>query len=545
MDLEEHSERRVLPIWNESGDAVSLPELTPVVEKKKVDYKYTTADVIAEFRESPNEGVAIDLLNTSFLERNEEGLELAVSYLRDKSQLPVETARILRICTGVEVDSIDKEYPITKLRRRIRQESKNPLPWVDLAREFTKRGDQREATRAMVVALDLAKGHRWITRVAARFFVHFNQPDRAQSILLKNPSSTVDPWLVATEIAVAQIAEVDPRLWNSGKKILARGYRHLHISELASSMATLEFSSGAIKKSKPLFQESLLDPNKTTLAQAKWVERNSNMKLVGRQLEGRTEAFEAQFWEAHNNQEMELALVFSRKWLDEEPYSSKAAISASVTAALLDDYDELEVTTQLGLMANPNDLTLRLNHIYSWLAKSEPNSPALYLDNMKFEYEKRLLVISDAEDWCAAHASANLGMFYYRTNRLELGWSFYTKSEERFLAEGSSSSAMMALLNHAREAIIASSPRALELLIRVEGLLQKPGSHNTASSVFYARKLARLAKDPAEWRTLLRDNSIPKNVEGEKVNLRTPAPRFELDGRNATIWLPKGFKADK
>lgn len=545
MNLDEKSDRRVLPIWNKSVEATNLPELLSIKKPPKANARQlTTAYLISELGDSDNLGVAIELFNTALIEGNKEGVELAARTLETQETLPFEVSRLLGKWRGKAIEQDLSENPIRVIKNKLKNTPKNPLLWFDLARLHTIAGRPDQATRAILTGLQLAKNHRWATRVAARYFVHIGEIDRAHRIVLNNPMASSDPWLAATELSVAQIAKVNPRLWSAAKKLIEKNFIPLHTAELTSSIATFELKAGAAKKAKSLFLRSLYDPNKSTLAQAKWAERNSSFKLIGKEINQRKDAYEAQFWTEYRKMNMQRALSYSCRWLDEEPYSSKAAICVTATAAVLDDYKTIELASKHGCRANPDDLTLRLNQIYVKLALLNTADAPTIEEQRKIEEELRSLTTKD--DSISAHAEANLGLLFYRTGNLELGKEHYKKAEDKFSKNGHAAPAFMALLNHAREAIIAQAPICLLLLKRIQEMLGRSGPHITPGAQYYALKLSRLSKSPDNWLKALTQNVDDVHLDENEEPPLTLAPlRFDFDTSRPTIWLPPGFNPNK
>lgn len=544
MNLDEKADRRVLPIWNQSGDAVSLPELLSLKPlKRPTELQLTADDLISELGNSNNVGIAIDLFNTAMIEGNIEGLNLAALVLDKENNLPIEINRLLRKWQGHPIDVTPTDNPIREIKKKLKDTPKNALLWIDLARLYTISGMTEQATKAMVTGLQLSKNHRWATRMGARYFVHIGEIDRAHKIILNNPSSSVDPWLAATELSIAQIEQAAPRMWSAAKRLLNKEFTPRNIAELTSSIATLELQSGAVKKAKSLFQQSLIEPNKTTLAQAKWAERNSSFKLIGKEISHRKDAYEAQFWTEYRHMNMKRALQYSCSWLEEEPYSSKAAICVAVTAAALDDYTTLENASKIGLRANRNDTTFRLNQIYAQLALLNSEKEQT-IDTHKIEEELKSYISKD--EHYGAHSDANLGLLFYRKGDLIRGHQHYQMAEEKFNRINQTASAFMALLNHAREAIIVDSPACIPLLHKIGEMLKKSGAHNNPSSNYYAGKINRVFKSRENWFKVLThnidDESAPETEEKSPARI---SPRFEFDAIKPTIWLPPKFNPKK
>lgn len=535
------SDRDVLPIWVSSNEAAKLPELNPINTKKDFGvFVEATPAILAEFEHEKSVGVAIELLNSAIVEGRSEVATRAAEYLLAVEGLPVPVQHLVGSTLGIQelTSSEVNVNTIARLRTRIRSGGRDPLAWVDLSREYAILGEKERSQKAMLTALQLADNHRWVTRVASRAFIHFKEPDKAYSIISKNPNLKIDPWLIATEMAVARKAERSTKLWNIGKRFLESNIKPFHVTELASSVATNELLSGADKKARPFFKQSLLDPNQNSLAQAKWAERTSSLKnLVQVSLDSSVVAHEAKYWEAYSNKDMLSALRHAKAWFAEEPFSSNPPIAISYLAAMLDDYEEISAATRKGLKANPDNTTLKLNYIFGWLATSDLNNQ----DKQKVDSNIRMLsAILHGEDKAeAAHAMANIGMFFYRIGRPEDGKARYDAAEEYF-EKNYPGARLMLLVNHLREALIAEAPWTTEILKRAKELVVKKQVSTTPGAEFYLEKIGYLSNEPGSWKEKF--GKSQSALANEKVNRLAiqdvVAKRLKVEN---TFWLPPQF----
>ncbi len=137
------------------------------------------------------------------------------------------------------------------LRQLLRVEPLDAIIWADLSRTYAILGLNDQAERCMTVALQLAKDNRFILRSAGRLWIHLGDTEKAHDIIIKANSTRYDPWLLAAEVAIADLAGKKPRYVKSGRRLLSDGHVSVaHMSELASALATLEISHGNIKHSR-------------------------------------------------------------------------------------------------------------------------------------------------------------------------------------------------------------------------------------------------------------------------------------------------------
>ena len=112
--------------------------------------------------------------------------------------------------------------------------------WVDLARLYTILGQTPSADRTIRVALELAPEDRFVLRSAARYVVHFDDPQAAQRLLNGARATRVDPWLIAAEISVAQVAKRRSVTASIGQRGLDHSqWAPRSTSELAGALGTL------------------------------------------------------------------------------------------------------------------------------------------------------------------------------------------------------------------------------------------------------------------------------------------------------------------
>lgn len=541
------TDRDVLPAWMTSNSVVGMPELNSTRKNKThINIERSAPDILKEFHTTQTIGIATELLNVAIIENDQKNAYIAADFLKNKQLLSPSLIKLLNKPWGIQTPEqpTPNEHPITRLKRELRFSNNNPLAWADLSREYAIFGEQERSIKAMLAALHYANDHRWITRIGARVFVHFNEPDRAHYTLLKNTNIKSDPWLIATEMAVSRKANKQSKLLQIGKKFLESNIPPIHVSELASSFATLELLSGAEKKAKSLFKQSLLDPNQNSLAQAKWAERNSRLKkLVKVPLDSHVIAYEAQYWEAYSKQDILLAIGFAKAWYNQEPYSSGPAIAISYLAALLDDYELILQITTKGLVANPHNSTLKLNQIFAWIANTDLNQ----ISNEKTELiDKTLRTLNsliEHDDWSLkAHALANTGMLYYRTGNLEAGHQRYSLAEEIYEKHAPHLKPEL-ITNHLREALISDASWAHEIMIRASEITKKQDNSVSSGAIFYLKKIEKLSIQPGSWLFKFKHEGSTQLIANEISNGNSTAKQLVHIDLESKFWLPEKFSS--
>lgn len=141
-----------------------------------------------------------------------------------------------------------------------------------------------------------------------------------------------------------------------------------HVTELASALGTLELKAGNDKRARRLFRLALDDLTENSLAPAEWAsQRISGIALEPQDLR-EPSAFEARARSDVESGARDEAVEESWRWHADQPFDSDAAITGSYAAAVgLDDYVECVRLARAGLLANPDDSTLRNNLAFGLL----------------------------------------------------------------------------------------------------------------------------------------------------------------------------------
>lgn len=502
----EEFDRKVLPIWDDSALSGSLAENSSIKLTKTNDSSESLTDkLIIELKSSDEVGVAVELLNVASLERRDEALTLAAKRVLKEDDLPEPIMKIAREALGEigEQLRVSEFSKIRNLRAHLSQRPKNVLAWVDLAREHVVAGNSAQAERAMTIALGLAPSHRWVTRVASRLFIHLDLIDKSHHLLLKHPGVRTDPWIASAELAVSQLSGRTSKNVGSAKKLLESGLSPKHTAELASALGTLELSSGANKKARNYFRDSLIDPNRNALAQAKWVEQAHDLKAgVNVTTEQMEMAYEAKAWENYISGNINKALLYSMEWYKSEPYSSKPPMLATYLAALFERYDDVIDIASQGLKTNADNGTLKLNRAYAEIAKIGVVKDYEVDESKILGWVALFKETMKKEKFNVAHAAANMGMLCYRLGYSESGKSWYNHAEAVCKNEGHDTYVMCAIY-HAREAIISKAPWAGEVYEFAKGLLGKTSGPGLPSGIFYMKKIESLRLTPDAWTSVL------------------------------------------
>lgn len=499
-------DRRVIPRWRVSTEVAVSGELTPLRERAPtVSFDRELARLKREILLNPTPGVAADALGVALLS-GDNALEVQAKDILNKHQdiIPAGLRKLIgsqdEVIEGATLSRWDcstkrNQVAIQRIRRLLLQYQHNPLLYLDMARNQAVLGLREKAEKSIRVALSLAPQHRHVLRAASRFYISEDAPEIALRLLVNSPMTRHDPWLMAAEVATAQVVGRGSKFFKQGKLLLDHPtFKPVHLSELAAAIGTVELEDGRRKDAKRRFEIAMLDPTENALAQVKWAEDKSNSRFAfGNPTHHLLGAHEAAFIKAYyQNHDIVEAARHVDKWFDDEPFSAVAAMMHSYMGSILDDYQSVIDVCDLGLRSNPNHPCLMNNKIFAQISSGQvfEGDEETVLAKLA-SITKYLSAEASKEDADVAHIGANIGLLLYRSGYPEKGRQAYdhavkwaTRKNERF-------SAANALMFHAREAILAKTEWAGDLMREAEST-----SLNSSGQAFYMTKLRALAANP-------------------------------------------------
>ena len=431
-------DRKVIPRWRTFDKTLRLGELSSGASPRA--HQQVTSDFLSpkimDWLEHQTVGHAADLVGAALtLGREGEAVEAAKFLLQDDLNVSPWARELAERALGTPEDTeiapnleaLEKATlyeRVRTLRHLLRTEPRDPMTWVELSRAYAVLGLREQAARCMTVALQLAMNNRFVLRSAGRLWIYLEDPEKAHDLIVRADRTIHDPWLLAAEIAIGSAAGKKPRFIKAARRMLAeRRFPPIHISELASAVATLELDSGNVKKSKQLFGRSLEHPTENSIAQAAWASRqNSSIRFEDQHLR-LNNAFEAQSWIYYQKSQWEQAVEQCKLWQFDQPFSSMAGIHGSyVSAIALEDYSTSERFADLGLMANPSDFTLLNNLAFA----------RINLGNMEGAKEALLTVDRlQLSDQNRAVLQATQGLLEFRTGNVVRGRELYSDARSK------------------------------------------------------------------------------------------------------------------
>lgn len=312
---------------------------------------------------------------------------------------------------------------IREKRAQLNRFPRNSLAHIDMARGYAILGQTQQATNSLRRALRLSPNHRIALRLASRFLVHAGEAERAHDLLRYHSRTKVDPWLLASEIAIAAVAERNSLLMKHALAMLKDGsLPPEHLTELQSAVATQFLADGRTKVARQTFANSLEQPTENTVAQAHWARRHLASLAVSEKHLSIHRGFEARSWRAMEKCDWQAARGEVTHWQLDEPFSGRpAALGSYLGITLLGDYEFALQCAEIGLMAEPEDSTL-LNNKAVALAYSGKTADAV-------ETFKSISSIGGPAHPQYVH-TATAGLLNFRTGFIDEGREHYRRARD-------------------------------------------------------------------------------------------------------------------
>lgn len=466
-------DRRVLPNWRSFNDTTAIGELGHYNIRRINDNAFSIDEYVNDWDKYRDVLFAGELLSAAVSNSQigrDEVTDAADFIIKNKDKASIAQIELANSIiesvdqhSGVQqsLDVLDvllkrsDIYPkITLLKNRINSYPFNPILYVEIARYYILLGLEKKAEKAMKIAVQLAPHNRYVTRCAARLLLHIGDKEGAHEIVAKNGLLKEDPWLLASEISINMLRGRYSRYIKISKSILQSGnYDPFTLSELASTMGTLEFEGGSNKKSRCYFEQSLRQPNDNSLAQAEWAVSQKVNLHIGSQALLVKNNYEAQSMYLFFQEDFPKALEQAKLWLCDTPFSKRAVLHGSELAYIhLKKFDVAQQILNIGVQAHPRDAGLLNNLAYSYA-----------LDGKLDEAEQQLKIIEKLnkadikpeEDVCW---TATKGLLAYKRKDIERGRQLYRDAIHRAndLEIDDIEFQWNAMLNFMREEILAA-----------------------------------------------------------------------------------------
>ena len=464
------NDRNVIPRWRDSAIAATTGELKSLNERLPLPDLVSDelADRIDDWILHRTSAFASDLVATARVLDVKDNAHVveAAHYILSSTQGDPNPVRDLALAvlgiTGADADAKltekddvpDIKYfsrnRIRYMKKRLKEDPRNGLAWVDMARHYAMLGALKHAERAMTIGLKLAPKNRFVLRSAARLFIHLDDGEQAYDLLRKNAATASDPWLRAAEIATAGVIEKTPRKLSATKRILrGSNINPTHVSELASAVATFELKNGSVKSARRLFNLGLQRATENSVAQAEWAARTKKVNGIslGPKHFRLPRTFEAKAIGHLEDLDSRKCVQECANWLADEPFSSRPVELSTVISIIgLEDYNYAAEVARRGLVSNPAHFVLR-NNLSVALAEGGRIEEAI----TEFGKNKKLTL----DDWQKTTSLATKGLLAFRDRKYKEGRFLYREAANVARRNADVDSEAMVLIHWAREEFMA------------------------------------------------------------------------------------------
>ncbi len=487
----ENKDRNVIPNWRSFDTTAKLGELSRFHLDAKVDTtaKVDLTDLFDSWEDNQTMGLAADIISSAVILNlnSDPKLEAVSKFICDNKEnaSPVLLAAVKNFIgseNGAEelatsVNSLENFLEdesrqtifqnINFTKKRLINNPKNAILWVELARLYSILGQDKKAERSILNALQLSKNNRYVLRSIARFFVHNKNIDFAHDILKNAEATGTDSWLMATEISLALMRGRGSKFAKKGIEIInSKASSPFNISELASAVATTEFHNGSAKKSKDFFKTSLIKPNDNALAQAEWVsQKEVSFMNVNPTSFNTVNSYEALARDCFEKEMYLESYEYSVKWFLDMPFSKVPILFGShVAGAMLNNNEKAVEICKAGLISHPRDLELINNILYSLCVLNKLGEAESYLERVK-----TIPIDNDVNKTCL---TATRGLYFFRKGFHDLGRDFYKQAIELAGEIKNKYLFNLAFVNYCREEVLINSEYAKELFESMDVILK-------------------------------------------------------------------------
>lgn len=462
--------RHVLPNWRSFGLTVDFGELNDLKTEgiNQPSHNLSIEDYLFSWGQNKTIAIAGDLLSAAFVNgfTDNPTVKEAADFILSNSDKSTSTLSNFanRIVNPTSITP-EKRFTLTNheniiknlsnsirvIKNRLEKYPLNPISYVELSRLYSILGYREKALRNMSIALHLAPENRFILRAASRLYTHFDLVDYIHNVIRKSEIVKCDPWITSTEIALATIMQKSSQFIKKGLQMINSGkYSPFSLTELASSIGTLEFLDGNKFKTKKMLQISLKSPNDNSLAQIEWIVNKIHLFDINPANYKIENKYEALACDNYYNNKWDEALQNSIYWFYDLPFSSQPVMLGShIAGSILNKRDVAIKLLEAGLVSHPND-TQKINNIAYFLA----------LDNKLDDAENYLRKVrnsSETKQTTKICLKATRGLISFRKGLHDEGRQSYLEAINESKLIRNSNLEWLAILNHAREEFLTKS----------------------------------------------------------------------------------------
>jgi len=438
-----NKDRRVIPNFRSLSQTISLGELDSLKSSGNIrnnpdltaysdDFnKFRTlahasdllsANISNNFynNNSANEAAKFILKNEIFATKIQ--INTSLKYLKENVN-PSDDSEVYNVSDFLK--QYRKEIIFDKIRNlkfNIKQFGPNPFYFSELGRLFSLIGQEIYAIKNISIAKHLLPTNRYILRSYSRLMAHYGDIDAAHDSLRKNTSTKYDPWLLASEIAFSTLRNKQSNFIKIGISSLTSSKFLPHtLSELASSIGTVELINGNRKKSRMFFENALISPNGNSIAQVEWANNKANLFQFDLTRYSNLNVAEANTLDAYNTQNWDKAVVNAEKWFIDMPFAKRPIMFGHhVSSFFLEDHATAIEFCKAGLIANPEDPLIINNISYSYAMLNDTKTARNFIGSININN-----IDSKEVKVCLIATS---GLIAYKEKKFSEGRQLYLKA---------------------------------------------------------------------------------------------------------------------
>lgn len=489
MNLPHEKENRdVIPNWRSFNITSDLGELSKL--RNRTEILFNLDSLKLDWENEKSIGVAADLLNAHYISNQEADKTIleATDFIIDSSKpskLLLELSNSVKqhkkeVVQEIQNNDEDKKiFLISQIKLLIEntarnqiaiykkltiKNARNPINWVELSRLYSIEGEKNKSEKCILTALFLAPNNRFILRSATRLFIENEKPEMAIYFLRKSTTTAIDPWLTSAHIAVSSSLEkFSPFIKNAIRQRDSNKFTSFDLTELNSSLGTLELNNGSFKKARTYFNDSLKLPNDNSLAQFQFI-LNQDKRLNGVVNNNSVNVknnFEALALKYRDEGVWNKSIENSLKWFLDMPYSAEPAIFSSyLLCTVTGDFETAVTICELALKINPAGTALFNNLIYSLLHLDRIKEAEKYLKIYNFYFKEN--PNSFAKEFGITALATN-ALFLIKINEVDEGIKLYNEAISLAKKANIKYYTYSAKLNMAKELSQIKHPDATEM----------------------------------------------------------------------------------
>ena len=455
------TDRLLIPSWREFGK--SQTELAPIGRHMHPIVKGDIQSYLTEWRGNRNLVTAGELITAAIVNGQTEDPEVRVAAkfvvdypLRVPVALTNVSKDILSIPLSLDIDPT-VQFPIyakiAQLKKLLILYPTTAVYHIEIARQYMLLGQLDRAEEHINNALYFDCNNRFVVRSAARFFIHRENEDMAIDVLRKSGLTKKDPWLMASEISVSRHYDRrSPNLKRAIDLIDSKNFSNFDLSELCGTIGMEEYESGAYKKSRKLFNQSLTAANDNSFAQAQWMAKNRQLDLIFPNAPINTSFKEALSYEKFFAGEFNSALQYAIQWQDEVPYSLKCAMFGSgISTTFKKDYKTSIRLLSTYLQTNQRSKAALNDLAYAYALNNDTVNAQIKIDLAAKEIDRNNYELVDI---CIV---ATQGLILFREGFVEEGTKCYEIAVESSRRLPDKDMLHSAILNYTRELLLHSN----------------------------------------------------------------------------------------